>query len=50
MPDRVPPDILEFFACHRLAVHMIAVAEKEPVLKRGRNATRDRLGGLPHCG
>jgi class 3 adenylate cyclase len=30
MPDRVPPDVLELFACHRLAVHIIAVAEKEP--------------------
>src|SRR6516162_5719366 len=30
MPDRVPPDVLELFACHRLAVHVIAVAEKEP--------------------
>ena len=29
MPDRVPPDVLELFACHRLAMHIVAVAEKE---------------------
>ena len=30
MSDRVPPHILELFACHRLAVHIVAVAEKKP--------------------
>jgi hypothetical protein len=30
VPDRVPSDIFELFACHRLAVHIVAVAEKKP--------------------
>jgi len=42
VPDRVPPDMFELFARHRVAVHMIAVAEK----KAGRPAATQKTGRL----
>jgi hypothetical protein len=42
VPDRVPPDIFELVARHRIAIHIIAVAEK----KAGRFAATQKNGRL----